>query len=188
MAWNVSGPVRVAAVADATAIAAVHVEAWRETYVGIVPVQVLAGLSVDRRTEIWRRILTNPTAFSSSAVFVAERDGTVVGFGCCGMQRAESLSAEGREISSIYVLHAFQRGGLGVALMSAMGGELQRRRLQAASVWVLRENESARRFYEKLGGDIIGDKKDIREDGVVFVEVAYGWRDLGALAKRARMR
>jgi ribosomal protein S18 acetylase RimI-like enzyme len=114
------------------------VEAWRETYVGIVPVQVLAGLSVDRRKEVWRRILTNPTAFSSSAVFVAERDGTVVGFSCCGMQRDESLNAQeyDGEISSIYVLRAFQRLGLGVALMSVMGGELQRRRLQAASLWV----------------------------------------------------
>jgi hypothetical protein len=54
-------------VADAAAIAAVHVEAWRETYMGIVPVQALADLSVDRRTEICRRILTNPTAFSSRA-------------------------------------------------------------------------------------------------------------------------
>ena len=51
MAWDVGGSIRVAGVADAAAIAAVHVGAWRETYVGIVPVQVLAGLSVDRRTE-----------------------------------------------------------------------------------------------------------------------------------------
>ena len=133
MASNVGGSIRVAGVADAVAIAAVHVEAWRETYVGIVPVQVLAGLSVDRRTEIWRRILTNPTEFHSSAVFVAERDGTVVGFGCCGLQRAESLNAQGYdgEISSIYVLRAFQRRGLGVALMSVMGRELQRRRRRA---------------------------------------------------------
>ena len=48
MAWNVGGSIRVAGVGDAAAIAAVHVEAWRETYVGIVPAQVLAGLSVDR--------------------------------------------------------------------------------------------------------------------------------------------
>src|SRR6516165_4195497 len=103
MASNVGGSIRVAGVADAAAIAAVHVEAWRETYKGIVPVHVLAGLSVDRRTEIWRRILTNPTAFSSSAVFVSEREEKVVGFGCCGMQRAESLSVQGYdgEISSI---------------------------------------------------------------------------------------
>jgi len=75
-----------------------------------------------------------------------------------------------------------------MALMRAMGQELQRRQLRAASLWVLRENQNACRFYEKLGGDIVGDKKDIREDGVVFVEVAYGWRDLGALVQRATMR
>jgi hypothetical protein len=72
--------------------------------------------------------------------------------------------------------------------MSAMGGELERQRLQAANPWVLRENEGARRLYEKLGGDIVGDKEDIREDGVVFVEVACGWHDLGALARTARMQ
>jgi hypothetical protein len=101
MASNVGGSIRVAGVADAAAIAAVHVEVWRETYVGIVPVQVLAGLSVDRRTEIWRRILTNPTAFSSSAVFVAEREEKVIGFGCCGMQRAESLNARDMTVRSV---------------------------------------------------------------------------------------
>jgi hypothetical protein len=81
MASKISGSIRVGGVADAVAIAAVHV-AWRETYVGIVPLQVLAGLSVDRRTDVWRRLLTDPTAFSSSAVFVAESERTVVGFGC----------------------------------------------------------------------------------------------------------
>lgn len=189
MTSKIGGSIRVAGVADAAAIAAVHVDAWRETYVSIVPVQVLAGLSVDRRTEIWHSILTNPTASNSSAVFVAEREGTVVGFGCCGMQRAENLNSQGYdgEISSIYVLRAFQGRGLGAALMSTMGGELQRRRLHAASLWVLRENESARRFYAKLGGDIVGEKTDILENGVVFVEVAYGWRDLGALAQKARI-
>jgi hypothetical protein len=66
--------------------------------------------------------------------------------------------------------------------------ELQRRRLQAASLWVLRENQNACRFYASLGGHIVGNKEDTREDGVVFVEVAYGWRDLGALVRRATAR
>ena len=42
--------------------------------------------------------------------------------------------------------------------MSVMGGELQRGRLQAASLWVLRDNESARRFYEKLGFKNVGEQ------------------------------
>jgi ribosomal protein S18 acetylase RimI-like enzyme len=190
MTSRISGSIRVARAADAPAIAAVHVDAWRETYAGLVPAHVLSGLSLDRRTEVWGRIISKPEAFNSSAVFVTEREGAVVGFGCCGLQRAEILNAQGYdgEISSIYLLRSVQRCGFGLALMSAMGQELQRRHLQAASLWVLRENQKACRFYEKLGGDIVGDKKDIREDGVVFVEVAYGWRDLGALVQRATMR
>jgi ribosomal protein S18 acetylase RimI-like enzyme len=179
--------IRVATAADAPAIAAVHVQAWRETYAGLVPAHVLASLSVARRTELWRRIIFEPKAYSSSVVLVAEREGTVAGFGCCGVQRAENLHARGYagEISAIYVLRAFQRCGLGLALMSAMSRELLSRQLRAASLWVLRENQNACRFYESLGGHIVASKEDMREDGVVFAEVAYGWRDLGALLRRA---
>jgi ribosomal protein S18 acetylase RimI-like enzyme len=179
--------IRLARPADAPAIAAVHVHAWRETYTGLVPAQVLSGLSVARRTELWSRIISAPEAFHSSVVFVAQREGAFAGFGCCGLQRAENLHARGYdgEISSLYLLRPFQRCGLGLALMRAMSQELQRRRLRAASLWVLRENQNACRFYESLGGDIVADKKDIGEDGVVFDEVAYGWRDLGALVRRA---
>jgi ribosomal protein S18 acetylase RimI-like enzyme len=187
MTSRISDLIRLAGAADAPAIAAVHVDAWRETYGGLVPAHLLAGLSVDRRTEVWTRIMSSPEAFNSSAVFVAEREGAVVGFGCCGLQRAENLGARGYdgEISAIYLLRSFQRCRLGSALMSAMGQELQRRKVHAASLWVLRDNTDARRFYEKLGGDIVADKQDIREDGVVLGEVAYGWRDLGALLQRA---
>jgi hypothetical protein len=65
--------------ADVSAIGSVHVEAWRETYVGIVPDHVLAGLSVDRRTAMWGHILCDPAALNAGAAFVAERCGTIVG-------------------------------------------------------------------------------------------------------------
>jgi ribosomal protein S18 acetylase RimI-like enzyme len=187
MTSRISVSIRIASAADAPAIAAVHVDAWRETYAGLVPAHVLSGLSVDRRIEGWARIMSKSEAFNSSAVFVAEREGAAVGFGCCGLQRAENLNAQGYdgEISAIYLLRSFQRCGLGTALMGAMGQELLRRQMHAASLWVLRENQNARRFYEKLGGDIVGHRKDISEDGVVFFEVAYGWRDLGALLQTA---
>ena len=67
------GSIRTAAVADASAIGSVHVEAWRETYAGIVPDHVLGGLSVDKRAAMWRRLLCDPEAFNASAALVAER-------------------------------------------------------------------------------------------------------------------
>jgi hypothetical protein len=46
---------------------------------------------------------------------------------------------------------------------------------------VLRENLVARRFYEHLGGTVVGEKKDERP-GITLFEVAYGWSDLSVLA------
>jgi ribosomal protein S18 acetylase RimI-like enzyme len=186
MAQTEGGSIRIAKAADAAAIAIIHVESWRETYTGIVPDDVLAGLSVDQRTATWHRILCDPTTFYSSAVFVAERKGAIFGFACCGMQRSETLRAQGYdgEVSSIYILHSSQRQGFGSALMGAMAQELRRRQLHAASLWVLRENANARGFYERIGGEIVGEKEDIRQHGV-FIEVAYGWHNLAELAELA---
>jgi len=179
------GSIRIAKAADAAAIAIIHVESWRETYTGIVPDHVLAGLSEDQRTVRWHRILCDPTTFYSSVVLVAERKGAIFGFSCCGMQRTETLRAQGYdgEVSSIYILRSSQRQGFGSALMGAMARELRRRQLHAASLWVLRENASARGFYERIGGEIVGEKEDIGRRGV-FIEVAYEWRNLAELVER----
>jgi ribosomal protein S18 acetylase RimI-like enzyme len=185
MARVIDGSVRAAEAADAAAIAAVHVASSLETYTGIIPDHVLASFTVDRRTATWRQILSDPATFHSSAVFVAEREEAIVGFGCCGIQRTDTLNAKGYggEISSIYILRSSQGRGLGSALMAAMAQELRRRQLQALSLWVLRENISACCFYEALGGEIVGENEEIREHGIL-VEVAYGWRNLTELVER----
>lgn len=46
--------------ADATTLGALHVASWHETYTGIVPGEILAGLSVDARAEMWSKILSSP--------------------------------------------------------------------------------------------------------------------------------
>lgn len=174
--------VRRAAPADAEAIAQVHVTSWRETYAGLVPDVVLANLSVADRTAMWRSATSRPEAPGANAVFVAEQGGAVVGFASCCNQRTSELRERGftAEISAIYVLRAAQRRGVGAALMAAVVPMLVERGQLAATLWVLRENASARRFYERLGGEVVGEKEDRRPDVSLF-EIAYGWRDLGQL-------
>lgn len=151
-----------------------HVESWRETYPGLLPAAMLASLSVEARTGAWRRILADPA--QAAGVFVAELGGEIVGFGSCGAQRAEALKAEGYdgEISAIYVLKAFQRRALGTRLLFAMGSRLKSSGFGAASLWVLRDNAPARRFYEHHGGELIAEREDVRPGGILL-EVAYGW-------------
>lgn len=172
--------IRRASAADAPNLAHMHVESWRETYPGLLPPAMLASLSVDSRTAAWSRALSEPP--QPTVVFVAELDGRIVGFGSCGPQRSDGLKARGYdgEIEAVYVLKAFQQHGLGKRLFAAMACSMKARGLKGASLWVLRDNMPAQAFYQRLGGQVIAQREDARQHGVLF-ELAYGWPDLTAI-------
>jgi ribosomal protein S18 acetylase RimI-like enzyme len=173
---------RKATLADADALGALHVASWLETYTGILPSEMLAGLSVAERAAMWSKILTAPDEFSCTAIIIAEDGGGVIGFGSCGQQRNQALIDAGfnSEFGAIYVLRSHQGRGVGRSLLSAMSKELFAAGHTAASLWVLRENGPARAFYDKLGGVIVSEKTDEGHDATL-IEDAYGWRDLSSL-------
>ena len=149
-----------------------------ETYRGLVPDTMLAALSGESRTEIWKQIL-DPAKSGSTTAYVAEVGQEIVGFGSCCGQRADTLKAAGYdgEISAIYVLNAHQGGGVGRALMAAMAADLADRGYRGAGLWVLRNNSRARRFYELCAGKVVAERNDVRADAVLE-ELAYGWSDV----------
>jgi ribosomal protein S18 acetylase RimI-like enzyme len=169
--------IRVATLADALRLGSMHVASWRETFVGLMPEKMLSSLSVEGRAAMWDQNLRQPTTSSSTVVYLAERDGTIVGFGSCGAQRTEDLKTQGYdgEFSAIYVLRAFQGQGIGARLLDKMSLDLIGRGFRGAALWVLRENLRARRFYESHGGRVIAEREEIRDD-TALVELAYGWR------------
>jgi ribosomal protein S18 acetylase RimI-like enzyme len=173
---------RIASGDDAERLGALHVASWHETYKGIVPDEMLASLSVEDRTAFWSKILGNTSGCADTFVWVAEEVGRIVGFGSCGRQRDQSLSAKGfdAEISAIYILRSHQGSGIGRAIMNVMASTLCEREHRAATLWVLRENGAARGFYERLGGILVAEKEDVRRHATL-IEVAYGWRNLASL-------
>ena len=177
--------IRRARVADAPRIAQMHVESWLETYTGIVPEEILAALSVPRRTLAWESILRDPAGHDDSVVYLKEMGCVVAGFGACSGQRDTDLKVRGfdGEIGAIYVLRCFQKQGIGRTLMKELAADLIGRGSRGIALWVLNENTRARRFYEKCGGELIGERKDVR-GSVILTEVAYGWRDIKVLQER----
>ncbi|HYD32660.1 MAG TPA: GNAT family N-acetyltransferase [Azospirillaceae bacterium] len=170
-AWRV----RHAVSGDAGSIAHTHVLAWRQTYPGIVPAVTLAKLSVENRTLFWRRVLEIPEP--RTRVFVGEDGtGTIVGFGVCGPERVGLRDYQG-EFHAIYLVRAAQGRGLGSRLMGTMARAMLDQGMAAASVWVLRDNRRARRFYQGLGGQPVAERP-LNFDGTEVTEVSYGWRDL----------
>lgn len=173
---------REAKSSDAAALGALHVTSWRETYAGLLPNRLLNGLSAEERSGMWSAVLNDPANFGGTAIFVAESEGQIVGFGACGGQRDEALKDQGfvGEVGAIYVLRLHQRAGVGKSLMSLMARKLMDQGRRAATLWVLRENVSARTFYERLGGVLIG-QREVEQSGAMLNEVAYGWNDLSGL-------
>jgi GNAT superfamily N-acetyltransferase len=170
-AWNV----RPAAIHDARAIAEVHVESYQSAYRGIFPEALLNGLSVRQRESSWRDRLAAPEPPSAITMVGCDAAGNVVGFVSGGKERTGQLGCDG-EIYAIYLRPEAQRKGLGALLVRQFVHELVTRGFGSMAVWVLELNP-ARRFYECLGGKVIGHQ-EIERGGQAFIEVAYGWQSL----------
>ena len=166
--------IRPAVVADARAIAEVHVQSHRSTYKGIFPDALLDGLSVESRERGWRDLLA-AVAPPSLTLVACDADGRVVGFLSGGRERTGQLARDG-EIYAIYLLHEAQGQGVGKQLVQRFVQELKSCGLASMAVWVLALNPS-RRFYEALGGQLITEQQ-IERGGQSLTEVAYGWSDL----------
>ncbi len=176
--------IRQAIPADASEIARVEVETWRDTYAGILPDRMLLGMSQRRQAASWTRALA--TGRDGQQVLVAQ-DSTagVVGFGSCGRAFASDLAYDG-EVYTLYVLPDFQGQGVGRRLLERLFGVLLRQRLRSALVWVLADNP-ARFFYQAMGGALIA----VREEtvgGRTLSELGYGWPDVKRALAPSRRR
>jgi ribosomal protein S18 acetylase RimI-like enzyme len=165
--------VRPADIADAEAIARVHVATWRAAYAGLVPDTYLVSMTEMRLAGQWRALLAR--AQPRDTVLVAERSGRLVGFGSCGPARFRALDYGG-EVYTLYVDPDWQDRGLGRALLTGLFSALNDRGVAAAMLWVLSGNPS-RFFYEALGGSMIAQRREAFA-GAVLAETAYGWPDL----------
>jgi RimJ/RimL family protein N-acetyltransferase len=170
-------PVRAATPEDALAIASVHVESWRTAYRGQMPDEVLASLSVDRRAEMWRNIITSTSPWKS--VLVLDRADIVEGFAHVCQARDPDVDSGVGEVSAIYLLPPVWGQGFGRELMAAALRQLAESGLRSAILWVLETNDRARRFYEAGGWRRDGTKRTERIEGARVDEVRYR-REVGS--------
>lgn len=178
--------VRAAGMLDAQSVARVHARTWKEAYRGLLDPAYLANLSEARLHARWRATLANLEADLDEAVFVAEKDGKVIGFVSCGACRETPALWDG-EITMIYVLASERRSGVGRALMKAAAGHCIRRGLFTLGLWVLEANTAGRSFYQRLGGVETGRKTDSVGSKLVRLR-GYGWDDIARLAQLAPSR
>jgi GNAT superfamily N-acetyltransferase len=144
--------VRRAEPADAREIAEVHVRTWQAAYHHAFPAEVLDSLDVDERVRGWLERIE-----ADMAVWVAETEGGIVGFASAGPSRTEDGFGE---LYAMYVLPEAWGSGAGPALMAAVKDWLAGEGYTTAMLWVLADNPRARRFYEREGWRVDGERVD----------------------------
>ena len=161
---------RPAILADAPAIARLHLASWRQAYRDLAPREAFEAMDEALRVRRWTATLTEPSA--QRAVIVAELDGRLAGVGMAAAPSQPGIGARG-EICSLYLDPAFQRLGLGRRLMSALAEQIASWGYRGAALGVVVGNEPAIAFYESLGGRGAGKYIDPgplwRSDNLIFV-------------------
>jgi len=126
------------------------VSSWRWAYEGLLPEDLLEGLSVDGRERMWAGWFADPEP--RSAVLIAcDVDGRAVGFANAGRSRDDDAPPATGELRALYVLHEVQGTGVGRSLLGTAIEHLRAAGFRRATLWVLEMNDLGRRFYEKAG-------------------------------------
>ena len=174
--------IRKAETADSPVIAALHIEGWKGAYGGVVDQGYLDSLTVEQRIADWTQWMDS----GESEVFVAEEEGKAAGFAVIGRTKTPPPGSSpirpshSGEIYALYLHPDMWRRGIGTALIKHAARELKERKHSAICLWVLDANTRAKAFYEKMGGQKIGNKM-IEIGPSRLKEICYGWKDTALL-------
>jgi ribosomal protein S18 acetylase RimI-like enzyme len=135
---------------DADAVAALHAASWRVAYRGIFTDRYLDDEVDAERRHAWReRLQVHPCPTDWG--LVAEDDaGNMLGF-------AYVMPAHdpdwGHYLDNLHVAPESKGAGLGPRLMQAVAQRLPATPPRPLFLWVLDANETAKRFYARLGAE-----------------------------------
>lgn len=146
--------IRPATAGDAAGIAAVHTDSFLATYRHLPVTRRAAETGLAERVGLWERRLRR----EDRTTVVAAVGDRVVGFVHIGESPDPDEDRTG-QVLSIHVSPGSRGNGIGTRLMAEAVAALEAGGYRHASLWVVADNQSARRFYERLGWDADGTSR-----------------------------
>ena len=162
--------IRRAGPKDACGIAAVHDDAWRYAYRGIIPGVMLERMVERRGPQWWARLIR-----SRARILVLDHADKPVGYVTLGSNRSHSLRVRG-EVYELYIAPEYQGLGFGKELFSAARRELEADHMGHFVTWALEDNEPAIAFYKAMGGEAVAHGVE-RFAGTKCRKLAFVWGD-----------
>jgi len=136
---------------EAEALAALHVQCWREAYVDYVPSELMATFTAEKRLPHWRAAIPNTQKF----VLGAFDSDIPVGFTISGLSSEKYIEDQDGNLETIYVAASHYRQGIGRELICRAAQDWLQNGGKSMTVGVLAKNIRARSFYESLGAKLV---------------------------------
>lgn len=159
---------------DIKQIAKIKVDGWKRAYRRIVDDEFLNSMSTSKQIDI----INN---YSLDTMFVAENDNKLLGF-CRVYDYNEPVYDDKDidcEIREIYVNPSFKRMGIGSALFNFTKEYFSQKGKRKLYLGCLKDNYSAKKFYEKMGGiSASGKKIDIGGKSYPIVDFMYNLNNI----------
>ena len=132
--------IREATKSDFQAIAAIHIESWKDAYSDVLPAQFL-------NRQINRDFIThwNEVDIQNEDVILVAEENSTIGFIAVWCRPIPF-------IDNLHVLPSMRSKKVGSSLMRAIAKKLINQGHKTAYLWVFESNQKAIRFYERLGG------------------------------------
>ena len=128
-------------------MASLHVQCWREAYAEILPAELMATFTAEKRVSLWRSVIPNETRF----VLAAFDQSQPVGFVISGPGTENYIEDQDGNLDTIYIAASHYRKGIGRELLARAAEDWLQRGGKTMTVGVLAENMRARSFYESQG-------------------------------------
>lgn len=146
--------IRKAINSDFDSIANLHIESWKNSYSDVLPSEFLESKIIPSLKDHWRNIKIS----DNDVVLIAEQR-EIIGFIAVWCRPTPF-------IDNLHVKPSLRSHNVGTTLMKVAAEELIKKGNTIGYLWVFNNNETAIKFYEKLGGiqkeleikDIFGHK------------------------------
>ena len=139
---------------DIPSVVDIQIDGWKSAYKWIVDDNILKSMN---RHE---RIAKRKNDYKEIGFIVAELNNLVVGF-CRYIDSNKfttNISNIDCELLALYVKPNLKYNGIGTRLFQFVKNEFKSKNKTKMILWCLKDNEPSKKFYTKMGGEIIKER------------------------------
>lgn len=160
-----------ATVGNAAAMGRVHSASWQKAYRGLIPDEVVDCFTAESRAEAFAEAISaRPEEYYLFTV-----DGNPAGLALLYKSHEENLPDSVGEIYALYFHPDYWGTAAPHEGIQFCMERLKQLGFTAITIWVLKDNLRARKFYEKHGFTLDGEEREITI-GKSFTELRYAKR------------